>query len=244
MIPTQQPKASSDAVILTYDRAFKQALREPANHLQQLENLARGALRFSTTWLVYTLANACLLVLLIMAVSPAETVGLWEAARTAALDASKVPVTALDTQNAHDRLTPATGDAQLSHYSKQAQDALKAAVREPSEKAIAEYTAKATIARDVAIARAAGQREITPPPSYAESQARDLLSEIIKVAMLGCALVGLFANIGGFTNVYAKVARERVQCAEALMREQALQEQLANRVTVAVLAALRKDGEA
>ncbi len=235
MIPTQQPKASSDAVILTYDRAFKQALREPANHLQQLENLARGALRFSTTWLVYTLANACLLVLFIMAVSPAETVGLWEAARTAALDASKVPVTALDTQNAHDRLTPAPGDAPLPHITRQAPIVLEAAAPEPLK------------ARDVTPAASEDVTYLEAQPSHrrrADVEARELLSEIIKVAMLGCALVGLFANIGGFTNVYAKVARERVQCAEALMREQALQEQLANRVTVAVLAALRKDGEA
>lgn len=234
MIPTQ-PQASSDAVILTYDRAFKQALREPANHLQQLENLARGALRFSTTWLVYTLANACLLVLFIMAVSPAETVGLWEAARTAALDASKVPVTTLDTQNAHDRLTPAPGDAQLPHITRQAPAVLEAAAPEPLEA----HDLTPAASEDVTYL------EALPVSGHdAGVEARELLSEIIKVAMLGCALVGLFANIGGFTNVYAKVARERVQCAEALMREEALQTALANRVTVAVLSALSKDREA
>lgn len=227
MIPTQQPKASSDAVILTYDRAFKQALREPANHLQQLENLARGALRFSTAWLVYTLANACLLVLLIMAVSPAETVGLWEAARTAALDAAKVRVIAIGEGETHVTLEP-THEMPTSDPQEQTLNEILAA------EASARHDAKSVASHDT----------LTPPPGDAESQARDLLSEIIKVAMLGCALVGLFANIGGFINIYAKVARERVQCAEALMREQALQEQLANRVTVAVLAALRKDGEA
>lgn len=234
MIPTQQPQASNDAVILTYDRAFKQALREPANHLQQLENLARGALRFSTTWLVYTLANACLLVLFIMAVSPAETVGLWEAARTAALDASKVPVTALDTQNAHDRLTPALGNDPLPHITNQA----------PSTREAANLP---TVVPDLTPAASEDVTYLEAQPLHrrrADVEARELLSEIIKVAILGCALVGLFANIGGFTNVYAKVARERVQCAEARMRERTLQEQLANRVMVAVLAALRKDGEA
>lgn len=235
MIPTQQPQASNDAVILTYDRAFKQALREPANHLQQLENLARGALRFSTTWLVYTLANACLLVLFIMAVSPAETVGLWEAARTAALDAAKVRVIAIGEDETRVTLGAVPGDAPLPHITRQAPAALEAAAPEPLD------------ALDVTPAASEDVTYLEAQPLHrrrADVEARELLSEIIKVAMLGCALVGLFANIGGFTNVYAKVARERVQCAEALMREQALQEQLANRVTVAVLAALRKDGEA
>ena len=232
MIPTQQPQASSDAVMLTYDRAFKQALREPANHLQQLENLARGALRFSTAWLVHTLANACLLVLFIMAVSPAETVGLWEAAHTAALDAAKVRVIAIGEGETHVTLGQKPDKAQGSHDRELAPAAPKAA---PRDVTVFDEEVKTASPQDAALTYAVG---------HASAKARALLSEILKVAMLLAALVGLFANTGGFTNVYAKVARERVQCAEALMREQALQEALANRVTVAVLAVLRKDREA
>lgn len=234
MIPTQPP-TDDEAVMLTYDKALKRALREPANHLQQLENLARGALRFSTAWLVHTLANACLLVLFIMAVSPAETVGLWEAAHTAALDAAKVRVIAIGEGETHVTLGAAPGDRPLPHYTAQAQSVREAASREP------------TGVRDVtpAVSEPATYLEVQPShPRRAEVEARELLSEILKVAMLLAALVGLFANTGGFTNVYAKVARERVQRAESLMREQALQEALANRVTVAVLAVLRKDREA